>query len=81
MATALAFRRIASSRETVISSWDKSSPIILEPPDTLNTIGVSDVAGTDVLWTPLVTIKESQYFRRGVTTLFGSSNFSVGPRK
>ena len=72
---------MASSSETVISSWDKSSPIILEPPDTLKTIGVSDFGSTEVLWTPLVSIKESQYFSKGAITFFGFSNFSVGPRK
>ena len=81
IATALAFRRIASSIETVMSSWDKSSPIIVDPPDTRKTIGVSEVGDTDVLWTPRVTIKESQYFRIGAITFLGFSNFSVGPRK
>ena len=60
MATALAFKRIASLTLVVISSFDKSSPTILVPPDTRKTIGVDDLALTDVRCTPRVTISESQ---------------------
>ena len=45
---------------TGISSFDKSSPTILVPPDTRKTIGVDDLALTDVRCTPRVTISESQ---------------------
>ena len=45
---------------TVICSFDKSSPIILEPPETLSTIGTEDFGSTDVLCTPRVRIIESQ---------------------
>ena len=81
MASALAFSLIASLILTVISSRDKSSPIILEPPDTRKIIGTLVKVGTDVLCTPLVSIKESQYFNSGAITFFGFSNFSVGPKK
>ena len=39
IATAETFSRKASFILTVISSWDRSSPIILVPPETRNTIG------------------------------------------
>ena len=81
IASALAFSLIASSMETVMSSWDRSSPIILEPPETLRTIGTLVVSGTDVRWTPRVSINESQYFSKGEMTFFGFSSFSVGPKK
>ena len=48
IATALAFNRIASFMVTVICSWDRSSPIMLEPPETRKTIGVEVLALTDV---------------------------------
>ena len=76
-----ALSRIASFMLTVISSLDKSSPIILEPPDTLKTIGTGYFGSTEVLCTPLVSINESQYLSIGVIVFLGISNFSVGPRK
>src|SRR3954470_21094644 len=44
-----AFNFIASSIEVTISSLDKSSPIMLEPPETLRTIGILFGGGTEVL--------------------------------
>jgi hypothetical protein len=81
MASALALSLMASLMLTVISSFDRSSPIMLEPPDTRNTIGTLVDVGTDVLCTPLVSIRESQYFNNGAITFFGFSSFSVGPKK
>ena len=49
IAIALTLSRIASSMVTVISSWDKSSPIMLAPPDTRKTIGTEVFASTEVL--------------------------------
>ena len=60
IATALAFSLIASFTLVVISSFDRSSPIMLGPPDTRNTIGTGYEASTDVRCTPRVTINESQ---------------------
>ena len=40
MATALALSLIASLILVVICSFDRSSPTILEPPDTRKTIGI-----------------------------------------
>ncbi len=65
----------------MISSFDKSSPIILEPPETRKTIGTLVEVGTEVRCTPRVSINESQYFSSGSITFFGFSNFSVGPKK
>ena len=48
IATALAFNRIASFMLVVISSLERSSPIILGPPETRNTIGTGYFASTDV---------------------------------
>ena len=48
IATADAFNRIASLILTVISSSERSSPIILGPPETRNTIGTEYAASTDV---------------------------------
>src|SRR5574338_1020559 len=81
IASAVALILIASFTLVVICSLDKSSPIILEPPETLNTIGTGKLGSTEVLTTPRVTIKESQYLTSGEIVLFGTSNFSVGPRK
>ena len=47
IATADAFNLIASLRLVVISSLERSSPTILGPPDTRNTIGIGYVASTD----------------------------------
>ena len=60
IANAEALSRIASLILTVISSFDKSVPIILEPPDTRKTIGIGNFGLTDVRCTPLVNINESQ---------------------
>jgi hypothetical protein len=64
-----------------MDSFDRSSPIIVEPPDTLSTIGVSIVGFTHVLRIPLVSIIESTYFASGPIVLDGDSSFSVGPKK
>ena len=72
---------MASLMLTVICSFDKSSPIILEPPDTLKTIGTEDFGSIDVRCTPLVSIIESQYLSNGAVVFLGTSNFSVGPKK
>ena len=65
----------------VISSFDKSSPTILVPPDTRSTIGTGYFESTDVRCTPRVIINESQYFSNGAIVFFGASSFSVGPKK
>ena len=65
----------------VISSLERSSPIILGPPDTRNTIGTGYFASTDVRWTPRVTINESQCLSNVAIVFLGTSNFSVGPKK
>ena len=51
-----AFNLIASSIEVTIVSFDKSSPIMLEPPETLKTIGTLLSGETDVRKIPLVSI-------------------------
>ena len=81
IASALALSLIASLTLVVICSLERSSPIILEPPDTRKTIGIGYAASTDVRWTPLVSIKESQYRIIGLIVFCGFSSFSVGPRK
>jgi hypothetical protein len=53
------FSLIASSIDVTIVSLDKSSPIILVPPDTLKTIGTWEVGLTEVRKTPLVNMIES----------------------
>ena len=76
-----AFSLIASSIETVIVSFDRSSPTMLVPPETRSTIGTSVVGSTDVLWTPLVSMRESASGKSGAMVLLGTSRRSVGPRK
>ena len=48
-----AFNLIASSIDVTIVSLDKSSPIILEPPETLKTMGTLISGETDVRKIPL----------------------------
>ncbi len=79
--TAVALILIASLTLVVISSLDRSSPMMLAPPDTRSTIGTGKFGSTELLTTPLVTIKESQYLIIGEIVLLGTSSFSVGPRK
>jgi hypothetical protein len=67
--------------DVVIVSLDKSSPTILDPPETRSTIGVLLSAETDDRSTPLVSINESAKFKSGLIVSLGFSNFSVGPRK
>ena len=81
IAKAVAFSRTASRMLTVMSSRDRSSPIMLVPPDTRSTMGVPVEVETDVRSTPRVSMSESQYFSSGAMVLRGSSNLSVGPRK
>jgi hypothetical protein len=50
---------MASSIEVVIVSFERSSPSILLPPETLSTIGILVFELTEVLSTPLVSIRES----------------------
>jgi hypothetical protein len=50
---------MASSTDVVILSFERSSPTILLPPETRNTIGTSVLGFTDVRRTPLVSINES----------------------
>ncbi len=78
IASALALILTASFTLVVISSFERSSPIMLEPPDTRSTIGTGKFGSTDVLTIPLVTINESQYFSKGLIVRFGTSSFSVG---
>ncbi len=54
-----AFNLIDSSMDVTIVSLDRSSPIMLEPPETLKTIGTLLSGGTEVLRIPLVSIMES----------------------
>jgi hypothetical protein len=80
-ATQVAFNLMASSIEVVIVSLDKSSPIILLPPETRKTIGTLMLGLTDVRKIPLVIIKESAKGKRGFIVVLGTSNPSVGPKK
>jgi hypothetical protein len=50
---------IASSIEVTILSLERSSPIMLVPPEALNTMGVLISGLTEVRKTPRVTIRES----------------------
>ena len=59
MARADTFNLMASLTEVVIFSFERSFPIILAPPETLNTTGIGKLASTEVLNTPLVSISES----------------------
>src|SRR5574338_1157598 len=79
IASAVALILIASFTLVVIFSLERSSPIILEPPETRSTIGTGKFGSTEVLTTPRVTINESQYLIKGEIVLFGTSSFSVGP--
>ena len=81
IATALTLSLTASLILVIISSSERSSPITLGPPDTRKTIGVEELASTDVRNTPRVTIKESQCGSNGAIVFLGTSSFSVGPRK
>jgi hypothetical protein len=54
---------------------------MLEPPDTLNTIGVLLSGITEVLSTPRVSINESAKFNNGPMVSLGFSSLSVGPKK
>ena len=81
IASALALSRTASFTLVTISSCERSSPIILLPPDTRKTIGTRCFGSTHERCMPRVSMSESQYFTSGSTVFLGFSNFSVGPRK
>jgi len=70
--TAVALILIASLMLVVISSLERSSPMMLAPPDTLSTIGTGKFGSTELLTTPRVTISESQCLRIGAIVLFGT---------
>ena len=81
MARALAPTLTASLMPTVIPSFERSSPMIDGPPDTLSTTGTRLSASTQARSTPRVSMSESQCCTSGRTTLAGFSSRSVGPRK
>ena len=80
MATPETFILMASLMETVVPSSARL-PSTLVPPETLNMMGTSTLVSTELLRTPLVSIRQSAYLTSGSIVLPGSSRPEVGPRK